>query len=190
MELAQLLELCRKGDALAWEALVRRFQSRVYGLAFHYVRDREEARDLAQEVFVRIYQRLGTYREDDSFLPWMLRVARNVCIDHLRRMKVRTPAHGVPMEDAPEPVDPGPTPQAAWEADARKQLVYRAMQHLSEISREMILLKEIEGLRLDEIASMLDLPLGTVKSRSNRARLELARAVLSLESPAGEGLPC
>jgi len=185
MDLAELLELCRKGDGLAWEALVRRFQSRIYGLAFHYVRDREEARDLAQEVFVRIYQRLDTYREDDAFLPWMLRVARNVCIDHLRRMKVRTPAHGVPVDEAPELVDPGPTPQAAWEADARKQLVHRALQYLTETSREMILLKEIEGLRLDEIASMLDLPLGTVKSRSNRARIELARAVLSLQPSSG-----
>ena len=164
---------------------MRRFQARVYGLALHYVRNAEEARDVAQEIFVRIYRRLDSYREEDAFLPWMLRVGRNVCIDHLRRAKARPADSGMPLDDAPEIADPGVSPEGAWESGARRALVHRAMGRLSEPSREIILLKEIQGLPFEEIASMLDMPIGTVKSRSNRARLELARAVMALGGPLG-----
>ena len=178
---AELLARCRRGDQLAWEALVRRNQARVYGLALHYVRDAEEARDLAQEVFVRIYTKLGSLPDDGIFLPWLLRLTRNICIDHLRRRKVRpVPAARRVEEPGPDPVDPGPTPEQAWVAGDRRRLVHRALQRLSDVNREIIMLKEIQGLKLEEIAALLDLPLGTVKSRSNRARVELARAVIAL----------
>ena len=144
MELADLLDRCRRGDELAWEALVRRYQARIYGLAYHYLRDPEEARDVAQEIFVRVYRKLGSYRDEQStFLPWMLRVGRNVCIDHLRRAKARPADSGQPLEDAPEIIDPGPTPERTMESDSSKQLVDRALQRLSGASREIILLKEI-----------------------------------------------
>src|SRR5262245_10353843 len=169
MDHAELLERCRRGDQLAWEALVRRNQARVYGLALHYARDAEEARDLAQEVFVRIYRKLSSLPDDRIFLPWLLRLTRNICIDYLRRAKVR-PAHALGTDEGTgvDLVDPGPTPEEAWLEDDRRRLVHRALQRLSEVNREMILLKEIQGLKLEEIASLLDLPLGTVKSRSNR----------------------
>jgi RNA polymerase sigma-70 factor (ECF subfamily) len=185
MELSELLNRCRGGDELAWEALVRRYQARVYGLAVHYVRNAEEARDVAQEIFVRIYRKLGSYRDEDAFLPWMLRVGRNVCIDHLRREKVRPSGAGVPIENAPEIADGGPTPEDHWAADDRRQVVHRALRRLSEPSREMILLKEIQGLNLQEIADLLGVPLGTVKSRSSRARIELARKVVELDPSYG-----
>ena len=181
MDHAELLARCRRGDQLAWEALVRRYQARVYGLALHYARDVEEARDLAQEVFVRIYTKLSSLPDDSIFLPWLLRLTRNICIDHLRRAKVRPVAAARTTEDAgPDPVDPGPTPEQAWVADDRRRMVHRALQRLSDVNREIIMLKEIQGLKLEEIAALLDLPLGTVKSRSNRARVELARAVIAL----------
>ncbi|HET6374004.1 MAG TPA: sigma-70 family RNA polymerase sigma factor [Candidatus Polarisedimenticolia bacterium] len=187
LDLGELLARCRRGDDLAWEALVRRFQARVYGLAFHYVRHAEEARDLAQEIFVRVYRKLDTFREEETFLPWMLRLGRNVCIDHLRRAKARPPATDLTIGEDMFLADTAPTPEAAWMADSRKRLVHRALQMLSEPYREMILLKEIQGLPLEEIASMLNLPLGTVKSRSSRARVELAHAVLALDAGGSEG---
>ena len=76
MELETLLERCRSGDELAWEALVRRFQGRVFALAYHYLRDREEARDVAQETFIRIYKSLEGFQDTERFLPWMVRIAR------------------------------------------------------------------------------------------------------------------
>ncbi len=80
----QLIDRCRQGDDQAWEAIVRRYQGRVFAVAFHYLRDREEARDTAQDIFVKVYQQIGGLREGDAFLPWLLRMARNSCIDRLR----------------------------------------------------------------------------------------------------------
>ena len=190
MELAQLLDRCRQGDELAWEALVRAYQGRVFGLALHYVRNTEEARDLAQEVFVKIYDKIGMFRGHETFLAWMLRLARNLCIDHLRRARSRPPITDVPTQDGPELPDGGPTPEEAWAADSRKRLVHRALGRLSEQYREIILLKDIQGLKLEEVASLLNLPIGTVKSRSSRARIALARVVLDISPPQGTGAAC
>jgi RNA polymerase sigma-70 factor (ECF subfamily) len=188
MELSELLDRCRRGDELAWEALVRRHQGRVYGFVLHYVRDADEARDLAQEVFVRVYERLSSFRGHETFVPWLMRLARNLCVDHHRRRKARVPAFDLPLDGRPDLPDAGPSPEAAFAADARSRLVRRALGTLSEPYREVILLKDVHGLKLEEIATMLGVPLGTVKSRSSRARLELARAVLAL-SPAPPGGP-
>jgi RNA polymerase sigma-70 factor (ECF subfamily) len=184
-ELAALVHRCRGGDALAWEALVRRLQSRVFGLAYHYVRDREEARDLAQEIFVRVYQGLDRCRDDACFLPWMMRIGRNCCIDRVRRIKAR-PSQDQSI-DIPqgEPEDDRPGPYEALQTSSSRSLVYRALDRLSDTSREMILLKEIQGLKLSEIAEMLAIPLGTVKSRSGRARVELARAIVAIDPSYG-----
>ncbi len=185
MQLEALLERCRQGDELAWEALVRQLQGRVYGLCRHYLRDPEEARDVAQDIFVRLYQRLDTFRGGETFLPWLLRLARNACIDRLRRIKSRSPAASVPVEDGPELPATGPSPEEQTEAEGRQRLVQRAIDRLSSKNREIIVLKDIQGLKLEEISEMLALPLGTVKSRSNRARIELARQVRALDPSYG-----
>jgi len=180
MELPELLQRCRHGDELAWEALVRGNQARIYGIAYGYVGNAEEARDLAQEVFVRIYQKLNTCRDPERFLPWMVRITRTMCVDHLRRAKARPPAHDVPVDDDVGLTADGPDPEQHAIVNARKRLVYRAMRTLSVINREIIVLKEMQGLPQEEIASMLRVPLGTVKSRANRARIELAKAITAL----------
>jgi len=182
MNLPLVLERCKAGDALAWEALVRQYQSRIYGLAYHYVGNPEDARDLAQEVFVRIYQNLDDCVNAEMFLPWAIRIARNACIDQLRRKSARSHGRDIGLEEIADLPDPGNTPEQQWVADARKRLVYRALDELTALNREIILLKEIQGLQLEEIASLLKVPLGTVKSRCNRARIELARKVMALSS--------
>lgn len=184
MDLATLLQRCREGDQLAWEALVRQNQARIYGLAHHYVHDREEARDLAQDIFVRIYRGLDGCTEPERFVPWTIRVARNACIDHLRRRKARPPRFDLPAEEVVTLTAAGPSPADDYEADARRRLVHLALQSLSELSREIILLKDIQGLSFEEIAGMVGAPIGTLKSRSNRARLELAKKVLALSGGA------
>ena len=188
-DIGALLERCRTGDALAWETLVRRYQGRVYGLALRYLRRREEALDVAQEAFVRVYRGLDDFDASRSFQGWLLLVTRNLCIDHLRRRKARPPAEDVPVEPGIEPRDPRPTPADHLETDARKSLLYRALDRLSPINREIVLLKEIQGLTLEEVSHLLDVPVGTVKSRSNRARVELARHVLALDPGYGGATP-
>ena len=185
LELDTLLERCRQGDDLAWEALVRQYQGRIFGLALHFLRDREEARDAAQEIFLRVYIRLDSLREGEAFLPWLLRLGRNACIDRLRRREVRTPAIAVALDEAPEIPSLEPSPEEAALGNARQVLLYRALGELSEKNREMILLKDTQELKLEEIAELLSLPLGTVKSRAHRARIELALAIRTLDPSYG-----
>ena len=184
LELADLLDRCQQGDDLAWEAVVRRFQNRIFGIAVHYLRDREEARDAAQEVFIRLYEQLPKLKSRDTFVPWLLRLARNVCIDRLRRIAARTPKHAVPVDASWDIASSEPTPEERGFAAARSRLLYRALGTLTSQSREIVLLKEIQQLKLREIAELLELPVGTVKSRSHRARVELADAVRALEAGA------
>ena len=178
--LAGILDQCRQGDELAWEALVRQFQSRVYGIAFHYAGDAEDARDLAQEIFVRVYRHLNLCTDEHRFVPWLIRISRNACIDFLRRRRVRPAAAGCPAEDLVEICSPGLNPEEHCAADSRKRLIYRAFRKLTTLNREVIILREILGLPLEEIADVLGVPLGTVKSRVSRARIELAQRVMAL----------
>jgi RNA polymerase sigma-70 factor (ECF subfamily) len=184
LDLENLLERCRRGDALAWEVLVRQFQGRVYGIARYYLSDREEARDVAQEVFVRIYSSLESFESGGNFTAWVFRITRNCAIDRLRQMRAR------PQIDASQGDDhiagmPAPRFDLDTAAGEQHQLVHRALELMSAANREMILLKDIHGLKQQEIAEMLSLPLGTVKARTNRARHELARRILELDPSYG-----
>ena len=186
MDLSTLLERCRGGDELAWEALVRRFQGRVYGIAYHYVGNPEDARDLSQEAFIRIYQNLELCTDERKFLPWIIRITRNICIDHLRRKKARAPVHQMDPDELTTLRSSGDDPAQLYAAGSLKHMIHAALQEMTDLNREIILLKDIQGLTLEEIATMLKVPLGTVKSRSNRARIELAHKLAFLRNePAG-----
>ncbi len=185
LELDAILDRCRQGDNLAWEALIKQTQSRVYGLALHYVRNPEEASDLAQEIFIKIYKNLNKVESGSAFIPWVIRLSRNTCIDRLRRIKARPPARDQVIDEDLQLTSATPSPEESWGAERHKQLVYQAMGNLSEQNREILLLKEIQQLKLTEIASMLGLPVGTIKSRASRARVELAKSVLSLDPSYG-----
>jgi len=186
-DLSALVDRCRHGDDLAWEAFVHQFQRRIYAIARAYAADAEEAADLAQDIFVRLYETRGRWAPAEVFTAWMVRVARNLCLDALRRKKARPPARDVPADEMLDLADPNRTPESALEASRDRQLVWRALRSLSQLSREVILLKEIQGFTLEEIAAMLRAPIGTVKSRASRARLELAEQVLRLDASAGAG---
>jgi len=180
-DLELIVQRCREGDELAWEALVRRFQGRVFGLALHYLRSREEARDAAQEVFIRVWRGLPTFQQDASFLPWLLRITRTTSIDHLRRRKARPPAQDLLVEDMHDLGDPAPRPDELFETQSRRSLVHRALQQIGDMHREILQLQEIQELPLNEVARILQIPEGTAKSRASRARAELARSVVRLQ---------
>ncbi|MFQ5739444.1 MAG: RNA polymerase sigma factor [Acidobacteriota bacterium] len=180
MELATLLNDCKRGDELAWEALVRRYQGRVHGIAYHYVGNHEDARDLAQDIFVRLYKNLSLCTDAQRFVPWMIRIARNASIDFLRRQKARSHVRDVPVDEMWDVADERPTPEQASANAARRRILCGALQKLTHLSREVILLKEIQGLSIEEVSILLGAPVGTIKSRSHRARLELAEQVLAL----------
>jgi RNA polymerase sigma-70 factor, ECF subfamily len=187
MDLNKLLDRCLQGDELAWETLVRQFQGRVFGLAYHYTGNRDDASELAQDIFVRVYRNLSSCKTAEMFIPWLMRIARNLTIDHLRRKKARPQESDVPVEDLRDLPAGGKNPEEQWVENSRKRLISRALQELTQLNREIILLKEIQGLTMEEIATLLRIPLGTVKSRANRARIELAERVMALS---GSDSPC
>ena len=164
---------------------MRQYQGRLYAVAYHYMRSSEEARDMAQEIFIRIYRKLDTFRGGETFVPWMMKLARNACLDKLREKAVRPPASDIPVEDGLELTDGSPSPEESSETSARKRLLHRALNRMSDKGREIIMLKEIQGLKLEEISELLEVPVGTVKSRSNRARLELASTLRRLNPAYG-----
>jgi RNA polymerase sigma-70 factor (ECF subfamily) len=176
-----VIERCREGDELAWEALVRRCQGRVFAVALHYVRNREEARDVAQEVFVRVWRGLPNFERTGSFLPWLLKITRTCSIDHVRRRKARPPAEDLLADEMHDLGDPSPRPDELAERDSRRSLVHRALQQLGDMHREILQLQEIQELPLTEVARLLGIPEGTAKSRASRARAELGRTILRLE---------
>ena len=166
------------GKAEAWEELLALYGGRVYNLAVHFTGSVEDAEDLTQEVFLRLYQNLRLYRGDVPLAGWALRLSRNVCIDHYRRARRQRRAVALSAEMlARLPADDDP--QA--DAHKRQQLraVYRGLEEMPEELAEVVLLRDLQGWSLEETAAALEVPVGTVKSRLHRARLQLAGQVAS-----------
>lgn len=188
LELADLLARCRAGDELAWEAFVRRFQGRVYALSYSYVGEREDARDLAQEIFVRLFETRDRWADSPEFVPWLIHVARNRSVDFLRRRKVRRPASVAAQVDDLQIPDTQPSPEARTVAASQRTLVHEALRGLSALSREVLVLRDVHGLSVQHVAATLGVPVGTVKSRASRARLELVSRVKALTGHASAGV--
>lgn len=178
----ELVPACQAGDGPAWEALVKRHQDRVLNLAYQFTGDRDEARDLAQEIFVRLYLRLDQYDPARPFRFWFNSLARNLCIDHYRSRREKQRLATVALEAADRIAAPGPSPDRHLARREERDLILAALDALSAISREAIVLKDLQEMTLEEIARSLDLPIGTVKSRVFRARIELGRAILRRQS--------
>jgi len=176
---ADLLPGCRSGDEAAWRTLLERYTRKVFGLAYRFTGKAAEAEDLTQEVFVKVYQTLHRYRETDGpFGAWLMAVARNHAIDHYRRgrqERMRRTEDPLVLETAPSG---GEHPIAELEREERAKLVHTGLRSLPADLRTPLVLCDLQGLSYDQIAGELQLPLGTVKSRINRARLELAKRLL------------
>lgn len=175
-----LLDRCRRGDEGAWRDLVTRYTRKVFGLAYRFAGRVDEAEDLTQEVFVRVYQNLDRYHPvAGSFQTWLMTVARNHAIDNYRkRREERTRRHD--DSELLERMDSGEEgPLMALERAERVQLVQRGIRALPIELREAIILCDLQGLPYEEAAKLLEIPLGTVKSRINRGRLELAKRLLA-----------
>jgi RNA polymerase sigma-70 factor, ECF subfamily len=181
---SDLLRRCRDGDQAAWRELVSRYTRRVFGLAYRFVGRVDEAEELTQDVFVKIYQNLDRYRETGgAFSTWLLAVARNQAIDHYRRRREERSRRieDAAILDVVESREPGP--HGELERNERVRLVHRGLRALPPELREPLILCDLRGLAYEEIAATLAIPLGTVKSRINRGRLELARRLLAQRAP-------
>ena len=166
----------QQGDAAAFAELVRRFQDRVFRFLLRLTRTREDAQDLTQETFMNAYAALPRWQPDAQFTTWLLRIARNLAYDMLRRSQ-RVDFVALEPEHAAQLVDTAPTPEAVLHGVQRLRQLEAALALLPTEQREVLLLREIENLSYDEIAAVLDLPLGTIKSRIARARRALAETM-------------
>lgn len=173
----KLVERCLQGDDVAWETIVNLFGRRIYNLSYRYTNHRAEAEDLTQDIMIRVYQNLRSYRsEAGSFQNWILRVARNLIIDRYRQTRKHPPSGGSQeLESMNIRDDKAPSPQRAVERVEASRFLQDGLQALSPELKEAIILRDLEGLAYQEIADLLSVPEGTVKSRINRGRLELAK---------------
>ena len=175
-----LLRRCRDGDQAAWRELVSAHGRRVFNLAYRLVGRADEAEDIAQEIFVKVYQSLDRFRESEgSFASWLMTIARNHAIDRYRRgrnERLRRADDPEALAAIPSPLE-GPLQEL--EREERAQLVHRGLGSLPPALRETLILCDLEGASQEEAASALGIPVGTVKSRLNRGRVELARRLLS-----------
>jgi RNA polymerase sigma-70 factor, ECF subfamily len=171
----------------AWEELLALYGERIYNLAFHFAGSAEDAEDLTQEIFLRLYRNLRAYRGDVPLAAWALCLSRNVCIDHYRRSRRERRAAAV-SEEVLAFLPAGDDPQA--EAQRRQQLraVYRGLEEMSEDLAEVVLLRDLQGWSLEETAASLGVPVGTVKSRLHRGRLDLAARVTAVLGVRGAAL--
>ena len=176
----KLVERCLQGDDAAWELVVTSYGKRIYNLSYRYTNHRDEAEDLTQNILIRVYQNLRSYRsEAGSFQNWLLRVARNLIIDHYRQARRFPRAGGSEELEAMNIQDERtPNPQRAAEQSEASRFLQNGLQALSPELKEAIILRDLEGISYQDIAELLGVPEGTVKSRINRGRLELAKLLM------------
>jgi RNA polymerase sigma-70 factor (ECF subfamily) len=176
LDLEATVERCRAGDEEAWSALVSATMRQLYRLCASYAPSAAVAEELTQEVYFKLWENLHRYRAGSNFMAWAWRVARNLLIDaHRRSRREREAAWLDPeiLDILPSSDDPG----QQTERKQRLSMIATALRQLNEELAELILLRDFAGLSYQEMAEGLGLPLGTVKSRLNRARLELATAI-------------
>jgi RNA polymerase sigma-70 factor (ECF subfamily) len=176
---SKLILKCLEGDASAWEEIVRVYHRRIYNLAYRYTRNTALSDDLTQEIFIKVYQSLSSYRsEAGTLLNWLLKVSRNLIIDHYRQSRKMQSAGG---SDVIEQLDFGDPRQRdalnTLEKEQTARLVWNGLAALTPELREAVVLRDLEELSYQEIEQILKVPEGTVKSRINRGRIELAKVL-------------
>ncbi|MCB1687300.1 MAG: RNA polymerase sigma factor RpoE [Halioglobus sp.] len=171
----QLVARVQKGDSRAFDLLVLKYQHKIFGLIGRYVRDADEVQDVAQEAFIKAYKALPNFRGDSAFYTWLYRIAINTAKNHLVSRSRRPPGSDIELDDA-EYLENGGSlreienPENALFAAELKAVVENAISALPEDLRTAITLREFEGLSYEDIADIMDCPIGTVRSRIFRAR--------------------
>lgn len=190
----ELVKRCLAGENAAWETLVRTHARKVYNLCYRFTGQTHEAEDLSQEIFVKVFRTLQSYDPaQGAFSTWLNRVAHNHLVDHYRRTRKDRVTDSLEDEEGEARVEvqagPKSSPMAQVESRERRDLLQSALDSLSPDLREAVILRDLQELEYQEIARVLGVPEGTVKSRINRGRLELARVVMRMKGMKGAAGP-
>jgi RNA polymerase sigma-70 factor (ECF subfamily) len=183
---AQLIDETLAGDRAAFGQLVHKYQGRLFNTLLHVVGSREEAEDVCQEAFVQAFVKLETFRGRSAFYTWLYRIAFNLSVSRGRRKKaeVSIDQHRDRTGEEPADVSDGPSDQLLRDEEVLQ--VRNAISALAEEHRAILVLREIEGCCYESIAEILDLPLGTVRSRLHRARLQLREELIDMLKDKGD----
>ncbi|GBD36789.1 ECF RNA polymerase sigma factor SigW [bacterium HR36] len=184
-----LIAQCLQGRAEAFGELVRRYQDRLYNSVYRFLGNAEDARDVVQEAFLSAFRSLRRFRGSSQFFTWLYRIALNHAVDWKRRKSLRALPEAFAQTSRNEPQDPSLLANPDWhlqrlEEDER---LHQALAKLSHEHRLVLILRDIDELSYEQIAEVLDIPLGTVRSRLHRARLELRRLLQELEQESASG---
>jgi RNA polymerase sigma-70 factor (ECF subfamily) len=184
---AMLVRRCVAGDAVAWEEIVQRYNRRVYNICYRFAGSADDAQDLTQEVFIKMYRTLGSYDPGRAaFMTWVTTITRNLLVDHFRKTKQdrmtesldgASSEHEDAMPLSDKLPDTAAPPDARVQSREAGETVHHALQKLSPELREAVILRDLQDMDYREIAAVLRVPEGTVKSRINRGRAELARVL-------------
>ena len=182
---AMLVRRCLAGDAGAWEEIVQRYSRRIYNICYRFAGSADDAQDLTQEVFIKMYRTLKTYDvERGALMNWVTTITRNLLVDHFRKTRQDRITDSLdadtshnedvsPLSDRiPDKTQP---PDSRVQSRETREVVHQALQKLSPELREAVILRDLQDMDYRDIATVLKVPEGTVKSRINRGRAELAR---------------
>jgi RNA polymerase sigma-70 factor (ECF subfamily) len=182
---AMLVRRCVAGDAAAWEEIVQRYNRRIYNICYRFTGSTDDAQDLTQDVFIKMYRTLSSYDlERGAFMTWVTTLTRNLLVDHFRRSKQErmtdsldsaSSEHEDAMPLGDQLADKAAPPDSHVQSREAGETVHRALQKLSPDLREVVILRDLQDMDYRDIATVLKVPEGTVKSRINRGRAELAR---------------
>jgi len=181
----QLVERVQRGDKRAFDLLVLKYQHRIVGLVGRYLRDQDEVQDVAQEAFIKAYRALPRFRGDSAFYTWLYRIAINTAKNHLVSRSRRPPDSDVDvdMEEGTyyESLSDTVNPENSLATDQLEAVVYKAIDDLAEDLKVAVTLREFEGLSYEEIAEVMDCPVGTVRSRIFRAREAIEKKIAAID---------
>ena len=181
MDDKHMLVKARRGELSAFEELVRKYEKRVYAVALRSSGSPEDAADITQEVFLRAWRSIETFRGDSGFSTWLFRITMNMCVEHARHKQSQPQCQPLVIgeEDAERPIpDTAPTPEEHLDNSELGRELAAALDAVSEEHRRIVLLRDVSGMSYTEIAEVLEISEGTVKSRLARARVALRRILL------------
>lgn len=173
----ELIKKSQKGDIESFEKLISNYQKKVFNIAFGMMHNHDDAYDISQEVFIRVFKSIRKFKGQSSFSTWLYRITTNACLDELRKRKnnknIISIDQEIQLEDGEvfrQIEDDGPTPELVAERNELREIIREAISKLSDEHKEVIVLRDIQGFSYDDIAEIIKCPQGTVKSRINRAR--------------------
>lgn len=178
MDINELVARLKNGDQEVWNMVVDQYSRKVYNMALNFAGNSDDAADITQEVFLKVYNNIEKFKEEKSFTSWLLRLSKNYCIDYWRKSKYNRRSLELDENLKIEPANGAGTPEDA--VIKRYDAIYlrKKLRLLPPDLRALIIMRDIQDFSYQEIAEHLEIPLGTTKSRINRARTKLAKLIL------------